>query len=166
MHKANIVAFIKTNFLRPVLTFANTPFMFFAFFAFFSSPNFYLFFSLYSWGVCTTLRKILDTLDEKPQRNNLSKLGTLKYEFPQLWHSALGLMMVMIMMRVMMMVMKRVLLRIVAYCRFYQLGGWQLGPPLVLLVLSFLFTYLRFSFLYHFHKNCYHCQCCRSCLRY
>ena len=44
---------------------------------------------LNSWGVHTTLRKILDTLDEKPQGNNLSKLGTLKYEFPQLWHSAM-----------------------------------------------------------------------------
>ena len=89
MHKANIVAFIKTNFLRPVLTFANTPFKFFAFYTSSSSPNFSFFIFLYSWGVCTFLRKILDTLDEKSQRNNLSKLGTLKYEFPQLWHSAL-----------------------------------------------------------------------------
>ena len=29
----------------------------------------------------------INILDEKPQRNNLSKLGTLKYEFPQLRHS-------------------------------------------------------------------------------
>ena len=45
---------------------------------------------IYSWGVCTTLRKILDILDENQQRNNLSKLGTLKHKFPQLLHSALG----------------------------------------------------------------------------
>ena len=44
---------------------------------------------LNSWGVHTALRKILDTLDEKPQGNNLSKLGNLKYKFPQLWHSAM-----------------------------------------------------------------------------
>ena len=90
MHKANIVAFIKTNFLRPVLTLANTPFMFFAFFVSFSSPNVSFFLFIYSQGVCTTLRKILDILDEKQQRNNLSKLGTLKYEFPQHLHSALA----------------------------------------------------------------------------
>ena len=57
--------------------------------AFFSSPNLIFLIFLYSWRVHTTLRKILDTMDDKPQRNNLSKLGTLKYEFPQLRHSAL-----------------------------------------------------------------------------
>ena len=31
MQKSNIVAFIKTHFLKPVLTLANTPFMYFAF---------------------------------------------------------------------------------------------------------------------------------------
>ena len=45
--------------------------------------------SLDIWGIHAAIRKILDTLDEKPQRNNLSKFGTLKYEFPQLRHSAL-----------------------------------------------------------------------------
>ena len=90
MHKANIVAFIKTIFLRPVLTLANTPFTFFAFFPLFPLQIFLLLLFLDSWGVYATLRKILDTLDEKPQRNNLSKLGTLKCECPQLWHSAMA----------------------------------------------------------------------------
>ena len=65
------------------------PSCFLHFFSFFSSPNLIFLIFLYSWRVHTTLRKILDTLDDKPQRNNLSKLGTLKYEFPQLRHSAL-----------------------------------------------------------------------------
>ena len=89
MRKANIVAFIKTDFLSPVVTFANTPFMFFAFFTYSSPSNVFFLIFLDSWVVCATLRKILVTLDEKPQRNNLSKLGTLEYECPQLWHSAL-----------------------------------------------------------------------------
>ena len=50
--------------------------------------RFFLF--LYSWGVHTTQRKQIYALDEKPQRKYLSKLGTLEYECPQLWHSALG----------------------------------------------------------------------------
>ena len=78
MHKANIVAFIKTNF-----------FMFFAFSPLFPLHIFLFLIFLDSWGVYATLHKILDALDEKPQRNNLSKLGTLKYECPQLWHSAM-----------------------------------------------------------------------------
>ena len=90
MQKANINAFIKTIFLRPVLTFANTLFMFFALFPSFYSSNISFLLFLDSWGVYATLHKILDTLDEKPQRNNLSKLGTLKYEFPQLRHSAMA----------------------------------------------------------------------------
>ena len=65
------------------------PSCFLHFFSFFSCPNLIFLIFLYSWRVHTTLRKILDTLDDKPQRNNLSKLGTLKYEFPQLRHSAL-----------------------------------------------------------------------------
>ena len=67
------------------------PSCFLHFFSFFSCPNLIFLIFLYSWRVHTTLRKILDTLDDKPQRNNLSKLGTLKYEFPQLRHSALVL---------------------------------------------------------------------------
>ena len=63
--------------------------MFFAFFPSFSSPNFSFIIFLKSWGVHTTLCKILDTLDEKPQRNGLSKLGTLKCECPQLLYSAM-----------------------------------------------------------------------------
>ena len=31
----------------------------------------------------------MSTLNEKPQRNYLSKLGTFEYEYPQVWHSAL-----------------------------------------------------------------------------
>ena len=65
---------MKTNFLRPVSTLATTP------------PNFNLFVFLDYWGVHTT---ILDTTVEKPQRNNLLKLGTLKYKCPQLWPCAL-----------------------------------------------------------------------------
>ena len=76
------------DFLRPVLTLANTPFRFFAFFSSFSSPIFFFFF-LDSSGVHTTLRKIWDTLNEKPQRNYWSKFGSLKYKGPQLWHSAM-----------------------------------------------------------------------------
>ena len=68
---------------------SQTPPSCFLHFSPFFLSKFLFIFSLYSWGVCTTLRKILDTLDEKPQRNNLSKLGTLKYECPQLWHSAM-----------------------------------------------------------------------------
>ena len=65
------------------------PSCFLHFFSFFSSLNLIFSIFLYSWRVHTTLRKNLDTLDDKPQRNNLSKLGTLKYEFPQLRHSAM-----------------------------------------------------------------------------
>ena len=69
MHNANIVAFIKTHFLRPVLTLANTPFMFFAFPPLFPLQDFLFLPFLDSWGVYATLHKILDTLDKKPQRN-------------------------------------------------------------------------------------------------
>ena len=65
------------------------PSRFLHFFPLFPLQIFLLLLFLDSWGVYATLRKILDTLDDKPQRNNLSKLGTLKYECPQLWHSAM-----------------------------------------------------------------------------
>ena len=88
--KKQILLHISRQFFGTNLDFHKHPLHLFLLF----SPHFprqfiFKFFILDSWGVHTTLRTILDTLGEKPHRNDLSKLGTLKYECPQLLHSAL-----------------------------------------------------------------------------
>ena len=92
VQKANIVAFIKTNFLVPILSVKNTLFTFFAFsplcmptfFKTFSSSNF--------WGVKKGPCKKFHVFGENWQRNHFPKLTTLWFIFHpmlQLCHSAL-----------------------------------------------------------------------------
>ena len=93
MQKANIVAFTKTNFGGPILTFANTPFTLFAFFSSFSPCLIQLLFVFRLWGNKKASYKIFHMLDENLAEKWLSKVGyfvtALKHECPQLWHSAM-----------------------------------------------------------------------------
>ena len=76
--KTNIIAFIKTNFLTPILSVKNTPFRFFCFF--FPSLHINLVkkisFPIF-WGVKKASCQIFHVLDENWRRNNFPKLTTL-----------------------------------------------------------------------------------------
>ena len=75
--KTNIIAFIKTNFLTPILSVKNTPFRFFVFF-----PSLHInlvkknSFPIF-WGVKKASCQIFHVLDENWPRNNFPKLTTL-----------------------------------------------------------------------------------------
>ena len=76
--------FLQEDFLRPILTLANTPNRFFFVEIFVFNICIYL----GKWGVEGAMCKILELLDQHPQRNYLSKLATFGHIF-QLPHSAL-----------------------------------------------------------------------------
>ena len=77
VQKTNIIAFIKTNFLTPILSVKNTPFRFFVFFPSLHI-NFVIFFSFpIFWGVKKASCQIFHVLDENWPRNNFPKLTTL-----------------------------------------------------------------------------------------
>ena len=81
MQKANIVAFTKTNFGGPILTFANTPFTLFAFFSSFSPCLIQLLFSFCSFSDYGETRKLHTKFFicwmRTWQRNDCPKLATL-----------------------------------------------------------------------------------------